>query len=143
MAVEIERPLDDRALIELVPCRRPFRRARTARSADVAERTALAEHLLELRAHELPRPHVLGLFLQPYDVAQRRIAVEHLAQRDDREGRELLDAADGNIGCRLATIARDEVDVDLATAEHDTFDRVCARARIAVVDHRLKAAFSQ
>ena len=47
-----------------------FRRAGAARAADVAQRTAIADQLLEQRAHEFPRAHVLGLFLQPDDVAR-------------------------------------------------------------------------
>ena len=97
VAVEVERPLDERLLIELVPRRRAFRRARAARAADVAQRTAVADQLLEQRPHELPGAHVLRLFLQPDDVADRWVGVEHLAQRHVRERIELLDAADRDV----------------------------------------------
>ena len=77
-----------------MPRRRPFRRAGAADASDVAQGTAIANQLIEERAHELPRAHVLGLFLQPDDVAHRRIAPEQFVQRDLRERIQLLDAAD-------------------------------------------------
>src|SRR5688500_15463728 len=65
MAVEIVSLLHEYFLVQLMPRRRSFRRARAAGAADVAERAAIADHLLEQRAHEFPGAHVLGLFLQP------------------------------------------------------------------------------
>ncbi len=66
--------------------------------ADIAERARSPISFLEQRTHELPGAHVLRLFLQPDDVAQRRIAVDHFAQRDVGEWIELFDADDGDVG---------------------------------------------
>src|SRR5437867_8853586 len=81
----LEGLLDERLLIELMPRGRTLRRARRARTADVTQRPASPDHFLESRMHELPGPHVLRLFLQPDDLAQLRVAIERLPQRDGRE----------------------------------------------------------
>src|SRR5690242_19541300 len=101
---EIEGLLDERPLIQLMPRRRAFRRTRAARSTDVAERAAVANQLLEIRPHELPRADVLGLFLQPHDVANGRITAENFLERESREWVELLDAADGDVACSRASL---------------------------------------
>src|SRR4030095_5672871 len=71
---------------------------------------------------------------------QRGIAVERGAQRDTREWRKLLDSHDCDLGGRLALLGADQIDVDLAAAQHQAADVLGAASRFFVVDDRLEAA---
>src|SRR6185436_20155555 len=132
--------LNEFSLVCLVPRRRALRGARAARAADVAQRTAIADQLLEQRLHELPRTHVLGLFLQPDNVSHRWIPAEHFVERDFWKRIELLDAADGDVPCGAAMVAGDQIDVDLSAAQYHAIDAVAADARVFVIDHRQEAS---
>src|SRR5689334_8747281 len=123
MTVQVERPLDEQFLIELVPRSGSFGRTGAARAADVTKRTAVGDQLLQTGAQESPRTHVFGFLLQPDDIAYGRVAREHVVQRDLWKRIELLDAAEGDVLCRRAAFAGDEVHVHLAAAEHHAVDR--------------------
>ena len=71
LGLRLEYLIDDGALVGGVPARRSFRRARVARAADVAQRMPAVDDRLEHRPRELPRAHVLRLFLDPAHLAQR------------------------------------------------------------------------
>ena len=73
----------------------------------------------------------------------RGVAGEHLAKRGARERIELLDAADRDVLGRGAAFAADQVDVDLAAAQHEALDRLRPLTRLRIVDDRLEAPFGQ
>src|SRR5262245_7845862 len=123
-----------------MPRRRAFRRTRAACPADVAQRPALADQLLEVRPHELPCAHILRLFLQPDDVPGRRVGVEYGAQSDIGEWGQLLDAANRDVLRRLARLAANEIDVHLPAAQHDAANALRASSCLLVIEDRLEAA---
>src|SRR4051812_45134074 len=118
MAVEIEGLFDEQFLVELMPRGRPFGGAAAAHPADVTQWRATGNQLGEERPHEFPRAHVLRLLLQPDDLAQRRVLRQYLAERDLREWIELLDADDRDRGSSGPQLAGDQIDGDLAAAQH-------------------------
>ena len=77
--------------------RRPFGRAGAARPTDIAYRQPPVEQFLETGAEEVPGAHVEGLFLEPHDVLDVRIAVEHRINGVARERIQLFDPADGRL----------------------------------------------
>ncbi len=70
----------------------------------------------------------------------RRVVVEHGAQRHARERRQLLDAADRDLGRGLPLLAAGQIDVDLSAAEDDTTNRLRPAACLVIVDDRQEAA---
>ncbi len=68
---------DQHALVDGMPRRRAFRRARAARPPDVAERPATLGDVFDEQADETPGTHVLGLFLHPDDLFERRKAFDY------------------------------------------------------------------
>src|SRR2546426_145477 len=64
---------DNPVLFAQVCGRIALARARTPGAADVAERDALRQVLLQAVTERAPRPHVLGLLLRPDDLDQPRV----------------------------------------------------------------------
>src|SRR5688572_20698834 len=102
-----------------MPRRGTFRRARIPAATDVAKRPAPVDQLLDERADELPRAHVLRLLLHPAHFPDVRIRAQHRPQLLERERVELLDPDERDIRVRLALLTRHEIDVHLAAAQYD------------------------
>src|SRR3989449_5396621 len=69
-------------------------RARALGAPDVAHHYVRAHELLQLRPHELLRPHVARLFLHPDDLRNARVPLDQLGELRGGEGIEQLDATD-------------------------------------------------
>ena len=60
-----------------------------------------------------PRAHVLRLLLRPDDLLKRRIRLQQLPRRLDREWVELLESRDGDVVRLGPCLVADDVVVDL------------------------------
>src|SRR5690606_32429435 len=96
---ELERTGDELPLVLAVTGGRPLGGARTARPREDRQ-PAVPHQTLELRSHEVPRAHVLGLFLNPEDFLEIRKPLDRREDVVNGQWIELLDPRDGD-GRRL------------------------------------------
>src|SRR6185436_9663438 len=108
----IEGLADERLLIQRVARRRSLGRACTARPCDFTKHTT-ARHLGKMRTNEIPRAHVLRLFLHPDNLVRVRVAVEHRAKIAHRHGIQLFETTNRDFWMRGALLACDQVRIDL------------------------------
>ena len=94
-------------------------RAGAPRAADVAERHAVRDRLLEPVPDRAPGAHVLRLLLRPDEFLEMWERPHELGRRVDREWVELLQPADRDPVGRPAQLVGGEVVVDLPGAEHE------------------------
>src|SRR3712207_1396853 len=123
--------------------RRALRRARARRLADVDYGHLFACKFAQSRLNKRPGSHVLGLLLNPNDLLQVRIPLEHLPHVFFWERVEQLYAPHRyTLGFR-ARIAPHELRVELAGAEYQPTNRPAALLGPLVVYNGSKLALRE
>src|SRR3712207_1253085 len=123
--------------------RRALRRARARRLADVDYGYLFACKFAQTRLDKRPGSHVLGLLLNPNNLLQVRISLEHLPHVFFWERVEQLYAPHGyTLGFR-ARITPDELRVELAGAEDQAANRPATLSSLLVVQDRLELALGE
>src|SRR5260221_12910080 len=103
--------------LEQTGCRRGSLRAADIGSP-LGHNVETGKHLFDTAVDEGPRAHVLRLFLTPHDIGLA-ISGHDLAEGGERKGMELFDADEGDV-LDLALLAPlEEIEIDLARAQHD------------------------
>src|SRR5205809_7898845 len=110
---------DDPVLLAQVCGRIALAGARTPGAADVTERDALGQVLLQAVTDRAPRPHVLGFLLRPDDLDQPRVRGDERGLLLDRERIELLDPRNRDVPSAVAELVPREVVIDLSGAEDE------------------------
>ena len=91
-------------------------------AAGVAELLPVEHVFVDVMLHEEPGALVLRLVLAPDDVGRVRVLLQLGREGLVREGVELLNTDDGNVGGLLLGTCLDEVVIDLARADDDALD---------------------
>ncbi len=141
--VRLDRRGDQAGLLPIVcSCRMPVAGAAAGARPEYSSSCLCAERLLQAVADLVPGALVLRLFLAPHHLAGVRIVAQRRRVVLARERIELLDAHDRDVAQFLGPARLEQVEIDLARAEHDAA-HLGGRQVVDLVDHLVEEAVRQ